>query len=145
MTSAETDEGRAWAETRIKQATGGDPISARFMRQDFFTYKPAYQLFIIGNHKPKLRNITDAMRRRLAMVPFFDKPEKVDKKLEEKLQAEWPGILQWMIDGCLKWRAAGNDNQGLCWRLPKNILRSKIFSANGSRNGWSERNQTNMY
>jgi putative DNA primase/helicase len=113
VTSAETDEGRAWAETRIKQATGGDPISARFMRQDFFTYKPAYQLFIIGNHKPKLRNITDAMRRRLAMVPFFDKPEKVDKKLEEKLQAEWPGILRWMIDGCLKWQAEGIEQPGV--------------------------------
>jgi putative DNA primase/helicase len=64
-------------------------------------------LLIIGNHKPKLRNITDAMRRRLAMIPFLHKPSNPDRALEDKLRAEWPGILRWLIDGCLLWQAEG--------------------------------------
>jgi putative DNA primase/helicase len=107
VTCAETSEGRAWAETRIKQMTGGDPISARFMRRDFFTYRPTFQLLIVGNHKPQLRNITDAMRRRLAMIPFVHAPSNPDHALGDKLRAEWPGILRWMIDGCLIWQAEG--------------------------------------
>jgi len=98
VTCAETSEGRAWAETRIKQLTGGDPVTA---------YQPTFQLLIVGNHKPKLRNITEAMRRRLAMIPFVNAPAKPDHELEEKLRAEWPGILRWMIEGCLAWQKEG--------------------------------------
>ena len=57
VTASETEEGRSWAESRIKQLTGGDPISARFMRQDFFTFRPTFKLTIIGNHKPTLNNV----------------------------------------------------------------------------------------
>ena len=64
VTAQETDEGRRWAESRIKALTGGDPITARFMRQDFFTYTPQFKLLIAGNHKPGLRNIDEAIRRR---------------------------------------------------------------------------------
>jgi putative DNA primase/helicase len=105
VTASETEEGRAWAEARIKQMTGGDPITARFMRQDFFTYKPNFKLTIIGNHKPVLRNVDDATRRRFLIVPFRHKPEKPDRELEQKLMAEAPAILQWMIEGCLDWQA----------------------------------------
>jgi putative DNA primase/helicase len=107
VTCAETSEGRAWAETRIKQMTGGDPISARFMRRDFFTYQPTFQLLIVGNHKPRLHNINDALRRRLAIIPFVHAPSNPDRALGDKLRAEWPGILRWMIDGCLIWQAEG--------------------------------------
>ena len=55
--ATETDEGRAWAEARIKALTGGDAITARFMRQDFFTFTPAFKLTISGNHKPTLSNV----------------------------------------------------------------------------------------
>src|SRR5919206_392582 len=68
--ASETEEGRAWAESRIKQMTGGDPITARFMRQDFFTYQPQFKLTIIGNHEPVLRSVDDAMRRRFNIIPF---------------------------------------------------------------------------
>jgi putative DNA primase/helicase len=107
VTSSETEEGRAWAESRIKQMTGGDPISARFMRQDFFTYRPSFKLTIIGNHKPVLRNVDEAARRRFNIVPFIRKPAQPDRGLEEKLKAEWPGILRWMVEGCLDWQSAG--------------------------------------
>ena len=73
VTASETEEGRAWAEARIKTLTGGDPITARFMRMDFFEFQPQFKLTIIGNHKPILRNVDEASRRRINMVPFLDK------------------------------------------------------------------------
>jgi len=107
VTASETEEGRPWAESRIKALTGGDMITARFMRRDFFEYRPLFKLFIIGNHKPILRNVDDAARRRFNIAPFDFKPPKPDKALEIKLQAEWPSILRWMIDGCLDWQRNG--------------------------------------
>ena len=74
VTATETEEGRAWAEARIKQMTGGDPITARFMRQDHFTYTPQFKLTIAGNHKPSLRNVDEAARRRFNIVPFTRRP-----------------------------------------------------------------------
>ncbi len=107
VTATETEEGRAWAEARIKQMTGGDLVTARFMRQDFFTYLPQFKLTIAGNHKPALRNVDEAARRRFNIVPFLYKPERPDHRLEEKLKAEWPAILLWMIEGCVDWQRHG--------------------------------------
>ena len=66
----ETDAGRRWNEGRIKQLTGGDTVAARFVRQDFFTYKPSFKICIVGNHKPSLRTVDEAMRRRFHLIPF---------------------------------------------------------------------------
>ena len=109
VTATETEEGRRWAESRIKQLTGGDPVAARFMRQDFFEYRPAFKLMIAGNHKPSLRSFDEAIRRRFHMIHFAVTipPEDRDGELTEKLKAEWPGILQWLVDGCLDWQAEG--------------------------------------
>jgi putative DNA primase/helicase len=109
VTSVETEEGRRWAESRIKTMTGGDRVSARFMRQDFFEYDPQFKLLIAGNHKPGLRSVDEAMRRRLHLIPFavtIPKEER-DPKLKAKLKAEWPGILAWMIEGCREWQLVG--------------------------------------
>ena len=111
VTCGETDEGQRWAEARIKMLTGGDPVKARFMRQDFFTYVPQFKLFLAGNHKPRLQNIDEAIERRFRLIPFtytVPKPER-DTDLAEKLKLEWPQILQWAIDGCLAWQAEGLD------------------------------------
>lgn len=105
--ASETEEGRPWAEVRIKQLTGGDVISARFMRQDFFEFRPEFKLVVIGNHKPVLRNVDDAARRRFNVVPFIHAPPKPDRTLESRLQDEWPGILRWMIEGCIDWQRNG--------------------------------------
>jgi putative DNA primase/helicase len=105
----ETEDGQRWAESRIKNLTGGDPISARFMRQDFFTFEPSFKLMIAGNHKPSLRNVDEAVRRRFNLIPFtvtIPKAER-DPHLPEKLEAEWPGILAWAIEGCLEWQRIG--------------------------------------
>jgi putative DNA primase/helicase len=107
VTGSETEEGRAWAEALIKQMTGQDKLTARFMRQDNFTFQPTFKLFFIGNHKPVLRNVDDAMKRRLNFVPFRFKPQMRDERLEEKLLSEAPGILRWMLQGCLDWQANG--------------------------------------
>lgn len=111
VTAVETEEGRRWDESRISILTGGDPISARFMRQDFFEFTPQFKLLIIGNHKPSLRTINEAVRRRMNVVPFNVTIPKVeqDQRLGEKLREEWPGILQWMIDGCLEWQSRRLD------------------------------------
>lgn len=109
VTATETEEGRAWNESRIKEVTGGDTISARFMRQDFFEFVPAFKLLFSGNHKPSIRNVGKAMRRRINLVPFtVTIPDaEVDKALDEKLRDEWPGILAWAIEGCRAWQRDG--------------------------------------
>jgi hypothetical protein len=109
VTSLETGEGRRWAESKIKGLTGGDQIAARFMRRDFFEFTPIFKLIIAGNHKPALRSVDEAMRRRLHLIPFevTIPPDQRDKKLREKLRAEWPGILQWMVDGSTRWQENG--------------------------------------
>lgn len=107
VTASETEEGRAWAEARIKSLTGGDMIRARFMRQDFFEFRPEFKLVIVGNHQPELRQVDDAMRRRFNIIPFTVTPPAPDRALLDKLRPEYPGILRWMIDGCLDWQANG--------------------------------------
>ena len=105
--ASEVEEGQTWAEARIKAVTGGDPITARFMRQDNFTFVPRFKLTISGNHKPALRGVDNSTRRRFNIVPFTRRPALPDPELSEKLKAEWAGILRWMINGCLEWQRAG--------------------------------------
>ena len=109
VSSVETEEGRRWAESKIKALTGGDKIAARFMRQDFFEFFPCFKLMVAGNHKPSLRSVDEAIRRRFHLLPFTANipPGERDEKLGDKLKAEWPGILAWMIDGCLDWQSRG--------------------------------------
>lgn len=109
VTAIETEQDRRWAEAKIKAITGGDAISARFMRQDFFRYTPQFKLVIAGNHKPGLRSVDEAMRRRLNLIPFTVTitAQEDDKNFGEKLRKEWGGILQWAIEGCLAWQRDG--------------------------------------
>ncbi len=109
VTSIETEEGRPWAESKIKALTGGDKVAARFMRQDFFEFTPTFKLVIAGNHKPSLRSVDEAMRRRFNLIPFTITipPSERDPTLPDQLKAEWPGVLAWMIKGCLDWQECG--------------------------------------
>ena len=109
VAAIETEQGRRWAESKIKNLTGGDKIAARFMRQDFFEFFPQFKLFVAGNHKPSIRNIDEAMKRRLHLIPFTITvpPEKRDKHLQQKLLAERDGILAWALEGCLDWQRLG--------------------------------------
>jgi len=109
VVAQETEEGRRWAESRIKAMSAADPITARFMRQDFFTFVPRFKLLIAGNHKPSLRHVDEAIRRRLHLIPFTVTipPDKRDTRLAETLKAEWSGILNWIIEGARAYFAEG--------------------------------------
>jgi len=109
VVAMEVENGRRWAESKIKALVGGDKISARFMRQDFFEYRPQFKLLIAGNHKPGLRDVDEAMRRRLHLIPFTVTipPEKRNKQLGKELLEEKDAILAWAIAGCLDWQARG--------------------------------------
>ena len=117
VVAQETDEGRKWAESKLKTLTGGDPITARYMRQDFFTFLPKFTLIIAGNHKPSITTVDEAIRRRLHLVPFNITIPRADRDtdLAEKLQAEASGIMQWMMDGVIDY-----NNQGL--HPPQSVL-----------------------
>jgi putative DNA primase/helicase len=109
VTATETEEGRRWAESKIKVLTGGDKIAARFMRQNFFEFVPSFKLIIAGNHRPGLRSVDEAIRRRFHLIPFsvtIPAAER-DPTLLQRLKAEWPGILSWMTQGCLEWQTSG--------------------------------------
>lgn len=108
-TATETEEGHRWAEAKLKQLTGGDRITARFMHQNFFEYLPQFKLMISGNHKPKLRNVDEAMRRRIHLIPFevTIPPDKRIRGFAKKLRAEWGAILQWAVEGCVVWQREG--------------------------------------
>jgi putative DNA primase/helicase len=79
------------------------------MRCDFFQFTPQFKLLIAGNHKPGLKTVDESVRRRFHLIPFaVTIPEgQRDKELSEKLRREWPGILQWMVAGCLEWQRMG--------------------------------------
>lgn len=107
----EIEIGRTWAESKIKALTGGDRLQGRFMRQDFFEFDPQFKLMVVGNNKPSLRGVDEAIRRRLHLIPFtVTIPEQDrDPDLSEKLRDEWPAILRSCIDGCLAWQREGLD------------------------------------
>jgi putative DNA primase/helicase len=109
VTAIETEDGTRWAESKIKSLSGGDKIAARYMRQDFFEFLPEFKLLVAGNHKPGLRSVDEAMRRRLHLIPFTVTIPKSDQDpaLAEKLRGEYRGILQWAIEGCLEWQHQG--------------------------------------
>jgi len=110
VVAQEVEKGRRWDEAKIKTLTGGDKITARFMRQDYFDFTPTFKLFIVGNQKPRLEHVDEAIRRRLLLVPFTVKiPESErDPKLAEKLwdQERW-AILRWCVDGGIEWCRVG--------------------------------------
>lgn len=109
VAATETEQGRRWNESRIKEMTGGDRIAARFMHQDFFYFTPQYKLLVAGNHKPAIRNIDEAMRRRMHLIPFTITvpPEKRDKTLSARLLTECNAIFEWGVQGCLEWQRIG--------------------------------------
>jgi putative DNA primase/helicase len=105
--ASETQKGRRWDEALIGRLTGGDPITARFMRRDNFSFNPQFTLLIVGNHAPELSTVNDANRRRFQIIPFNFSPVKPDDRLADKLRPEWPAILAWMIDGAREWCSEG--------------------------------------
>jgi putative DNA primase/helicase len=107
----ETGMGRRMDETLVKQLTGGDPIKARRMREDFWTFYPTHKLWLVSNHRPNVRDLGVAFWRRIHLVPFTVQipPKDQDPELPAKLLRESVGILRWMVEGCLAWQQRGLD------------------------------------
>ena len=103
---SETAEGARFNETLVKQLTGGDKISARRMKEDFWTFSPSHKLLLCTNHKPTIGETKAAIWRRVKLVPFnVAIPEdQQDSKMPERLRSEYPGILAWCVEGCLDWQ-----------------------------------------
>ena len=77
----ETDQGRKWAAAKIKVLSGGDDVTARFMKKDFFTFRPEFKLLFVGNFAPWLETVSNTIRRRFHVIPFDQKPAKKDKRV----------------------------------------------------------------
>ncbi len=109
VAGVETEENKRLAEVKIKQLTGGDTITARFLFQEFFEFKPQFKLFLATNHRPEIRGTDHAIWRRIRLIPFdvTFAPDEQDKGLLDKMKAELPGILAWAVKGCLKWQSEG--------------------------------------
>lgn len=105
----ETSQGSRFDEAKLKDLTGGDKLSARFLHQEFFTFKPSHKLMIRGNHKPTIAGTDEGIWRRLRLVPFTVSipTTEQDRDLPAKLASELPGILRWAIEGCLQWQREG--------------------------------------
>ncbi len=105
----ETADGAKLDEALVKELTGGDPITARRMREDFWTFDPTHKVALVTNHKPQVRGTDYAMWRRLRLIPFnvTIPPGQQDKNLPDKLRSELPGILNWMLAGCVQWQQGG--------------------------------------
>ena len=107
VSAIETDEGKRLAEALIKQLTGGtDTVKARFLFEEYFEYRPQFKVFLATNHLPKITARDDAIWERVHRIPFLvqiPKDER-DKQLEDKLRSELPGMLAWMVRGCLAWQ-----------------------------------------
>ena len=109
VVSAEIERGAYLSEALVKQLTGEDLLKARFMRQDFFEFRASHHIFIAANHKPIIRGNDDGIWRRIHLIPFdlTVPPEDRDRALQGKLLEESSGILNWLVEGCRKWREDG--------------------------------------
>jgi putative DNA primase/helicase len=105
----ETDAGRRLAEATVKRLTGGDKITARRMREDFWDFDPSHSIIMHTNHKPIVRGTDEGIWRRLRFIPFsvVVPGDEQDKDLPDKLRLEADGILEWLIAGYRAWKRDG--------------------------------------
>ena len=116
VTSSETNEGSRFNEARIKALSGQDSITARFLHGEFFTFNPVAKFILAVNHRPRVQDDSYGFWRRVRLIPFNRQfmGDSEDKQLLDKLTSESSGILNWMIDGCLKWQQQGLDPTPAC-------------------------------
>lgn len=112
VTTTEPNDGVRLDEGLVKQLTGGDKVTARHLYGNEFEFEPEFKIWMATNHKPIIRGTDDGIWRRLKMIPFqYQIPDKkVDKNLKHKLRKELPAILNWAVEGALKWQKEGLKN-----------------------------------
>lgn len=106
VVASETNDGTRLNEARIKALTGCDPITARFLHGEFFTFTPVAKFWLSVNHKPVVRDDSHGFWRRMRLIPFTC-TFSVDPHLSDTLRSELPGILAWAVRGCLAWQQHG--------------------------------------
>ena len=115
--ASETDEGRRLNAGKVKWFVGGDTLCGRapFARREV-QFKPTHTLLLLTNHKPKADPSDFALWQRIHLIPFtlsfVDEPHQENERrrdpyLAERLRAEAPGILAWLVRGCLAWQRGG--------------------------------------
>ena len=106
VSSSETNDNTRLNEARVKALSGQDPITARFLHREFFSFEPHLKLWLFVNHKPRVTDDSYAFWRRVRLIPFVRQfaGDAVDRNLKGKLRAEAPGILAWLVRGCLEWQ-----------------------------------------
>ena len=109
IVSSEVQEGARLNEAKLKELTGCDTITARYLHREFFEFIPVFKLFVAGNYKPQIHGTDLGIWRRIRLIPFTAKiqPEEIDPSLPDKLKAEMVGILSWAVEGCLMWQKEG--------------------------------------
>lgn len=109
VTAAEAASGRHLYEVLVKQLTGGDMVTARYLYREEFEFHPRCKIFLAGNHKPRIEGTDEGIWRRLRLIPFGTTipEEDRDPELKGKLAAELSGILNWAVTGCLAWQRQG--------------------------------------
>jgi putative DNA primase/helicase len=110
VTARESEQGQRLAESLVKALTGGDKITARFLHQEWFEFTPTFKLVLFTNHRPRILGTDLAIWRRVRLIPFsYTVPEdRKNSDLEKELfEAEAPGILRWLVEGCLEWQREG--------------------------------------
>jgi putative DNA primase/helicase len=109
VSAAEVERGRRLAESKVKQLTGRDTVTARFLFGENFDFKPEFKLWLSTNNKPVIQGTDDAIWDRLRLIPFTQRfeGERADAKLADKLSDERAGVLAWMVEGCLEWQEHG--------------------------------------
>ena len=108
VVASEIPKGSTFNEARLKTLTTRDPISARGMGENFSTFRPTHKITIAANDLPHVRDASEGFWRRIHVVPFdVSFGERADPHLAGKLKAESPGILAWLVRGCLEWRRIG--------------------------------------
>jgi putative DNA primase/helicase len=110
VTSVEVDIKKSLNEAVVNRITGCDPLTVKFLYGDHFEFIPKFKLFIAGNNRPNIEGTSHATWRRIRLIPFgvrFEEGNNMKKNLYNELIQELPGILNWAIEGCLKWLRDG--------------------------------------
>lgn len=108
VTASETGESSRLNEQRVKMLSGGDPVTARFLYREWFTYDPTGKIWLLVNHRPRVADDTYGFWRRVRLIPFDRQfTTDADRNLEEKLMGEAEGILNWAVLGYLEWQMRG--------------------------------------